>query len=328
MRRTHLLTEDLRVHRDDILGKARGLGLDPFDTVFEMVDVDELNEIAAYGGFPTRYPHWRFGMDFEQLRTTHTYGLSRIYELVINNDPCYAYLLRSNSLVLQKLVMAHVYGHSDFFKHNLWFSKTNRKMIDEMANHGTRVRRHIDQQGLEKVEDFLDAALSLENLIDPHAVFAPTATERHGTDLADRERVTVRKLPSKDYMDRFVNPPEFLEEQRRRAEAKQEQARTLFPAEPRADVLQFLLDHAPLERWQRDILAIVREEAYYFLALQDPHRRRGADRRGDRRLRRPPLGHHRHRAGRPQPLQARHRTVPRHRGAVEPRAVRAGVGTV
>jgi stage V sporulation protein R len=78
--------------------------------------------IAAYGGFPTRYPHWRFGMEYEQLSEVVRYGLSKIYELVINNDPCYAYLMRSNSLTDQKLVMAHVYGHCDFFKNNAWFA--------------------------------------------------------------------------------------------------------------------------------------------------------------------------------------------------------------
>ena len=75
------------------------------------MDADDLNEIAAYGGFPTRYPHWSFGMQYEELKKGYDYGLSKIYEMVINNDPCYAYLMRSNHTVDQKLVMAHVYGH-------------------------------------------------------------------------------------------------------------------------------------------------------------------------------------------------------------------------
>ncbi len=79
--------------------------------------------------------------------------------MVINNDPCYAYLMRSNGLVDQKLVMAHVYGHCDFFKNNYWFSKTNRKMMDEMANHGTRIRRYMDEVGVDEVEEFIDACL-------------------------------------------------------------------------------------------------------------------------------------------------------------------------
>ena len=96
-------------------------GLDFFETRFEMVSYDKMSEIAAYGGFPTRYPHWRFGMEYERLSKSHTYGLSKIYELVINSNPCYAYLLEGNEMVDQKLVMAHVYGHCDFFKNNFWF---------------------------------------------------------------------------------------------------------------------------------------------------------------------------------------------------------------
>src|SRR6188472_1548020 len=129
------------------------------------------NQIAAYGGFPQRYPHCRFGMEYERLRTRHFYGLGRIYEMVINNDPCYAYLQESNAMVDQKLVIAHVYGHSDFFKNNLWFSQTNRKMMDEMANHATHVRKHIEKHGYEAVEAWLDICLSIEHLIDPHSMF-------------------------------------------------------------------------------------------------------------------------------------------------------------
>jgi hypothetical protein len=91
--------------------------------LFEIVDYRHMCEIAAYGGFPTRYPHWRFGMEYDHMLKSHTYGLSKIYELVINTNPCYAYLLEGNNLVDQKLVMAHVYGHCDFFKNNYFFSQ-------------------------------------------------------------------------------------------------------------------------------------------------------------------------------------------------------------
>src|ERR671929_317986 len=150
---------------------ARGHGLDFFPTIFEVVDHDQLSAVAAYGGFPTRYPHWRFGMEYEQLSKGYRYGLQKIYEMVINTDPCYAYLLRCNQRVDQKLVMAHVYGHNDFFKNNVCFSRTNRKMMDEMANHGNRIRSHMERHGEEAVEDFIDSCLSLENLIDIHSPF-------------------------------------------------------------------------------------------------------------------------------------------------------------
>jgi stage V sporulation protein R len=105
------LPPHLRALKEEIEGYARSYGLDFFETIFEVIDADDLNEVAAYGGFPTRYPHWSFGMAYEELRKSYDYGLSKIYELVINNDPCYAYLMRSNHTVDQKLVMSHVYGH-------------------------------------------------------------------------------------------------------------------------------------------------------------------------------------------------------------------------
>src|SRR6187431_1284813 len=164
---------------------ARSYGLDFFTTIFEVVDHDQLSAVAAYGGFPTRYPHWRFGMEYEQLSKGYRYGLQKIYEMVINNDPCYAYLLRCNQLVDQKLVMAHVYGHNDFFKNNIWFSKTNRKMMDEMANHGNRIRSHMERQGEDAVENFIDSCLSLENLIDIHSPFIKRRGDADRYDFAD-----------------------------------------------------------------------------------------------------------------------------------------------
>ena len=110
-------------------------------------------------------------MEYEQLSKGYRYGLQKIYEMVINNDPCYAYLLRCNMNVDQKLVMAHVYGHNDFFKNNNWFGQTNRKMMDETANHGNRIRSYMERIGEETVEDFIDSCLSLENLIDMHSPF-------------------------------------------------------------------------------------------------------------------------------------------------------------
>src|SRR5205823_3831770 len=137
------LPPHLRALKEEIEGYARGYGLDFFDTIFEVVDAGDLNEIASYGGFPTRYPHWSFGMAYEELRKSYDWGLSKIYEMVINNDPSYAYLMRSNHDVDQKLVMAHVYGHVDICKNNAYFSHTSPTMMDEMGNHGARLRRYV-----------------------------------------------------------------------------------------------------------------------------------------------------------------------------------------
>ncbi|MFQ5651358.1 MAG: SpoVR family protein [bacterium] len=248
--------------REEIGRYARDYNLDFYDTIFELVEFDELNEVASYGGFPTRYPHWRFGMEYEELSKGYEYGLQKIYELVINNDPCYAYLMKSNKLVDQKLVMAHVYAHCDFFKNNLWFAHTNRKMMDEVANHATQIRRYVEKYGADVVEDFIEVCLSLENLIDPHLPFIKR--DRANGRQEEEEAQTPVKLRSKSYMDSYINPKEFLEEQARLSEERRRQKKEKFPEKPERDVLQFLLDHAPLEKWQAEILAIVREEAYYF----------------------------------------------------------------
>ena len=241
--------------------------LDFFPTIFELVDADQLNAIAAYGGFPTRYPHWRFGMEFERLSKGYSYGLQKIYELVINNNPCYAYLLDSNSLTDHKLVMAHVYGHCDFFKNNQWFAHTNRRMIDEMANHGNRIRRYMDRFGVSVVEDFVDACLSIEDLIDIHSPFIRRRDERAKYEFRDHTDDADQPPPpgrfrAKGYMDSFINPPEALKQERERLSRRQAQDR--FPAEPERDVMLFVLENAPLKAWQADVLSIIRDEAYYF----------------------------------------------------------------
>ncbi|MFQ5594503.1 MAG: SpoVR family protein, partial [Anaerolineae bacterium] len=253
--------------RNEIRDVAIDYGLDFYEVIFEMLDFDQMNQVAALGGFPNRYPHWSFGMEYERLRKSYAYGLHRIYEMVINNDPSYAYLLVSNEAVDQKLVMAHVYAHSDFFKNNLWFAHTSRKMMDEMANHATRIRRYMDKHGEDEVEDFIDVCLSIENLIDPHL---PGVRRRPIPEPWDDEETAVAEhrpgeLPARDYMDSFINPPAVLAEEARRIRDEQTSRKKRFPVEPEHDVMLFLLEHAPLDTWQQDVLAILRKEAYYFL---------------------------------------------------------------
>jgi len=244
----------------EIEGYAKGFGLEFYETIFEVLGYDEINMVAAYGGFPNRYPHWRFGMEYEQLSKGYEYGLSKIYEMVINNNPSYAYLLESNMDVDQKLVMAHVYGHVDFFKNNYSFQHTNRKMMDEMANHATRLRRIIDKVGIEPVEMFIDRCLSLENLIYQHAPHFPPKPR----DEAPEQPIEVRGFKTnREYMSQFINPKEFLDEQRKKLEDERAQKKK-FPEKPERDVLLFLIENAPLERWEADVLAVMREEAYYF----------------------------------------------------------------
>jgi stage V sporulation protein R len=269
MNRSKPITGELLALKNEIEGYARDYGLDFFPQVFEVCDYDTINILAAQGGFPARYPHWRFGMDYDQLSKGYAYGLQKIYEMVINTDPCYAYLLQANNLVDQKIVMAHVYGHNDFFKNNYWFSQTNRKMMDVMANHGTKIRRYMEKFGQDQVEMFIDRVLSLENLLDPQLLFE------------NREQTRLRAIPS----DELPEGEEFLNDDRSQAlkafmRSKQRAEKKIQAQSPRVnedksnlgelkkperDLLGFLMNFAPLEDWQSDVIACLREEAYYFL---------------------------------------------------------------
>lgn len=259
------LTPELEKARQKIAKVAKNLGLDFFETIFEIITYDQINQFAALGGFPVRYPHWKFGMEYEHLSKSYEYGLSKIYEMVINTDPCYAYLMEGNLMMDQKLVMAHVYGHCDFFKNNIWFSKTNRKMMDQMANHSTRIRRHIDRYGYDRVENFIDVCLSLENLIDRHSPYVEKSTVRPRQEDVEKsvEDHGLLKV-SRPYMRDYINPPEFVKEQQKKRMEEVEKHQRRFPAESERDVLKFLLQYAPLEDWEQDVLSIVRDEAYYF----------------------------------------------------------------
>jgi stage V sporulation protein R len=251
--------EDLAPIIRDIEGHARNFGLDFFPVIFEMLDDEQINMVASYGGFPTRYPHWRFGMQYEYMQKSYGYGLHKIYEMVINNNPCYAYLLNSNQLVDQKLVIAHVFAHCDFFKNNAYFKNTNRRMMDELANHGNRIHDYMARHGQNEVEDFIDTCSSLENLIDSKLLFAYTGRGRFEERREEPRTTDVPRLRSKSYMESFINPPEYIEAKRREMEEIKKPA----PASG-LDVLGFLIEHAPLPNWKRDILSMLREEAYYF----------------------------------------------------------------
>jgi stage V sporulation protein R len=257
------LSLELRELQLSIEAHARSFGLDFFDIVYEVLDWEEINEVAAFGGYPARYPHWRFGMEYVELSRSYAYGLSKIYEMVINNDPTYAYLLAANHFVDQKLVMAHVCGHGDFFKHNFMFSGTNRKMLDEMANHATRVRRYMEREGVDVVEGFLDRCLSVENLID-YSALSPISPRSPAPTESEEAKREPRRLRAKGYMDSFINPPEALERERVELALSARKKPLSVPERPARDILLFLLEHAPLARWERDVLGIVREEAYYF----------------------------------------------------------------
>jgi len=234
---------------------ASAAGLSFFEVVFEMLDAADVNAVAAYGGFPVRYASWRFGMEYERLARGHDWGLSKIYELVINHDPTIAYLVRSNSLLEQKLVMAHVFGHADFFRNNAWFAPTDRGMLDRFDEHARRVQAHADAQGQGVVERFMDAALALEPLVDP---FGPMKRSRVGSGAggwAARGAGGAGSLSARSH----AALESILDGSPRAIAAPPPAKDSPF------DVLRFLLERAPLEGWERDLLGVVAAEAEYFL---------------------------------------------------------------
>jgi stage V sporulation protein R len=272
MLRTKVISGKLLELQKEIQGYADEFGLDYFPQVFEMCDYDTISILAAQGGFPIRYPHWKFGMDYDQLSKGYRFGIQKIYEMVINTDPCYAYLLEVNNWLDQKLVMAHVYGHNDFFKNNMWFSNTNRNMMDVMANHGTKIRRYMEKYGQDRVEVFIDKVLSIENLLDVNHLFE-TNEVIESRKQKDSQAIKESKNDGYYVDDRSKALKSFMNSQKKENESneiEEVQDNTSVSAERNTvkgekDIMRFLIQHAPLEEWEADIVGCLREEAYYFL---------------------------------------------------------------
>jgi stage V sporulation protein R len=260
------LSKELKELAPKILQACREWGLDFYPTVVQLLTYDEISEIAAYGGFPVRFPHWSFGMEYEELQRGYEFGMHKIYEMVINTNPCYIYCLSSNTLIDHLTVIAHATGHNDFFKTNIHFQATDTNMLNKMANHGTRIRKYMARWGKERVIEFLDHVMRLETLVDgAKAWHHKVIRDRNIKD--ERKYRQPRRLKvekSRMYMEPFVNTKEFRKKENERV-AKKDLADELGVFdEPTKDILGFLRDNAPLKPWQADIVAMLYEEALYF----------------------------------------------------------------
>lgn len=234
-----------------IWDKAAEFGLDPYPTHFEIVPATIMYEFGSYG-LPGRFSHWTHGRAYHQMKTMYDYGLSKIYELVINTNPCYAFLMEANTPLENKLVVAHVLAHCDFFRHNAYFGRTNRQMLETASVNAERIRRYEFDHGTAEVERFLDAVLSIEEHVDP--VELPGRREAPGKDNA---KPLARTTPYDDV---------FALGRGKEHTAPAERDRRKVPAEPQRDLLGFLMEHASdLEDWQRDVISIVRLERLYFV---------------------------------------------------------------
>ena len=236
---------DLERRMEQVYEIAEGYGLDPFPINWEVVPADIMYEFGAYG-LPGRFSHWTHGRAYHRQKIMYDYGLSKIYELVINSNPAYAFLLDGNSVLQNSLIAAHVIAHVDFFKNNAYFKATNRGMVEGAASNAARIRKYEFAHGRERVEQMLDAVLSIEEHVDPHRRVPAAKPEKPGTK---------RDGP---YDDMF-----------RLGEAAQPDEPApirKLPAEPEKDLLLFLAENAPdLDDWQRDVIEIVRNEMLYFV---------------------------------------------------------------
>ncbi len=180
---------------DEIWGIARRFGLDPYPVNFELVPATIMYEFGAYG-LPGRFSHWSRGKAYYRMKTEYDYGLSKIYELVVNTNPSYAFLMEQNDLLQNMVVAAHVLGHTDFFKNNVYFHSTPPNMIDKVSVSADRIRKYEYDHGEDEVERFLDAVLAIEEHIDPHVTLKPRpkAEEETGRRAQARRRPIRRPL--------------------------------------------------------------------------------------------------------------------------------------
>ncbi|QOL27124.1 SpoVR family protein [Thalassotalea sp. LPB0316] len=247
----------LKIYQDEIERVAKHYQLSTYPNQIEVITAEQMMDAYASIGMPIGYNHWTFGKKFIETQQTYKRGFMGLaYEIVINSDPCIAYLMEENSMTMQALVMAHAcYGHNSFFKNNYLFKSWTdaSSIIDYLLFAKSYVAKCEQKYGIDDVETCLDACHALMN---------------HGVDRYKR--------PQKLSLD------EELKQQEARAEYLQSQVnllwRTLpeqqkskvkkadkFPREPQENILYFIEKNAPLlAPWQRELVRIVRKISQYF----------------------------------------------------------------
>lgn len=241
------------VGRIEALAREQGLVYYPVD--FELVPPSFMMEVAVYG-LPVRMPHWSFGVRWIYQMVQHKMGHSKIFEVVFPGDPNRAYLVNSNSLEENSLVVAHVLGHADFSHNNLLFQRSQREagfhIVEQAAAHANRIDQAIEVAGQRRVEAVLDAALALEQHID--------SSQR--LSRGDYPPPRREAPPAKDvFQERYAELPGAAAPPSREEEPHE----LRIPPHPEADLLWFIARYAPaMEEWERDIFLAVREESFYF----------------------------------------------------------------
>lgn len=248
---------------------ASRLGLDGAPVTYWLVDYDQMNELIAYDGFPTRYPHWRWGMKYERHQKQDQFGAGKAFEIVINDDPAHAFLQESNSMADQKGVITHVEAHADFFANNRWYGLFGDEIeaAAMLESHARRIESYMDDPeiGRARVERWIDSVLPLVDTIDQHRAFERITDESQADETDADGRSPVEDLDISADVEGAVFDDEWLEEYDRNSGDN----------EPVYDVPAFLREHGmqfdaetekavEMAEWQQDVIDMLRAEAYYF----------------------------------------------------------------
>ncbi|PYG88448.1 stage V sporulation protein R [Ruminiclostridium sufflavum DSM 19573] len=248
---------ELEYWNERIEGLARNCGLDYYNQEFEIINYEDMIGYESYIGMPSHYPHWSYGKSYERIKTLHKYNLTGLpYEMVINSDPCIAYLMKDNSLLVQVLTIAHVYAHNDFFKNNRLFKLGTKAeyAIEMFKNHANRIREYISDPsiGYARVEKILNAAHAVKLQTERVAEFQSGSEKKEEPKFAIKENK--KEFPN---LERYSGSPA--------GSIDKELQEDLFLSEPQEDILKFIAENGCLQDWEKDILSIVREEAQYFI---------------------------------------------------------------
>jgi len=252
-------TFDLLERYDEAIGGiAAEFGLDTYANQIEVITSEQMLDAYASNGLPVGYPHWSYGKEFIRNEQAYKRGMQGLaYEIVINSDPCIAYLMEENTMCTQALVIAHAcYGHNSFFKGNTLFRQWTQ--ADAIIDYLVFARRYVmeceERYGSEAVEEVLDACHALmHHGVDRYRRPAALTLRAEAARLKDREAHRERQ-----FNDLWRTLPAKAEK------PAAEEARS-YPAEPQENILYFVEKFSPrLEPWEREIVRIVRKLSQYF----------------------------------------------------------------
>ncbi|GAA4034837.1 SpoVR family protein [Actimicrobium antarcticum] len=246
-----------RVH-EEIRRVAANFKLDTYPNQLEIISAEQMMDAYASVGMPVSYNHWSFGKHFLSTEKGYRRGqMGLAYEIVINSNPCIAYLMEENSLTMQALVIAHAaYGHNSFFKGNYLFRAWTdaEAIVDYMVFARDYIAQCERRHGVDAVELLLDSCHALQNYgVDRYKRPAKLSLEKEHARQEEREA----------YLQSQVN--HLWRTLPRRAEEESESHHDRFPEEPQENILYFIEKYAPLlQPWQREIVRITRKISQYF----------------------------------------------------------------